>query len=347
MDIPPIHINLLPWFRRFGRHDLPWQIAKQPYTVWVSEVMLQQTQVGTVIPYYLKFIQEFPTVFKLAKAPLDRVLGLWSGLGYYSRARNLHKAANIITQKLAGEFPDTMESLVALPGIGKSTAAAILSLAMDKPAAILDGNVKRVLCRYHSLDIYPDDPKSQKSLFDLATYHLSSNHPAQYSQAIMDLGATVCSKTQPNCGLCPLSSNCLAYLQGKTKTIPLAKPIKRTPTKQFYYGIVISPSNGVLLIRRPEEGIWGGLWSFPEAGSLLDLHTILNEILPSSLTVQEHLPLMRHSFSHFRLSIYPIIFLYGGNHTPADCIWYTDTFNSKIGLAKPVSQILTHTLELI
>lgn len=343
-NMPPIHRRLIPWYRKHGRHDLPWQLDKSPYTVWLSEVMLQQTQVSTVIPYFQNFLLHFPDIYALANASVDSVLAQWSGLGYYSRGRNLHKSAQIIVDEFDGELPDDIEQLQQLPGIGPSTAAAIMSLAFNRKHAILDGNVKRVLCRYHGMEVYPEVPTVKQQLWQLAHDHMSSRTAAAYTQAIMDLGATVCSKRNPGCDRCPLSRDCIAFRETSYHAIPKPKPRKALPRREVYFAVLLNRRGEVLLQKRPDNGIWGGLWSFIEAESL-------SELLDSH-ALNEHdwmeLPAFSHTFTHFKLEITPLLFeLQRIPRLRNNQIWYNEQKQHKIGLAKPVSKILNQVLECV
>jgi len=260
--------RIIDWADQHGRHDLPWQKTPDRYRVWISEIMLQQTQVKTVIPYYERFMRSFPNVLILATSPEDFVLEHWSGLGYYARARNLHKAAEIIALEHKGELPDTLDALMALPGIGRSTAGAILSLADNQPTAILDGNVKRVLARYAGIDGYPGKSAVLKELWALTESLTPVKNTARYNQAMMDMGATLCTRSRPGCGQCPLSSACVAYREGKPENYPGKKPRKVLPVKHVAMMILRNKNGQVLLEQRPPSGIWGGLWSLPEFPSV-------------------------------------------------------------------------------
>ncbi|TQV72375.1 A/G-specific adenine glycosylase [Aliikangiella marina] len=256
--------RMLKFYDLHGRKDLPWQQNPTAYRVWVSEVMLQQTQVKTVIPYYEKFMASFPNVASLAAAATDDVLHHWQGLGYYSRARNLHKCAQQVVNDFAGEFPDNLEEMESLPGIGRSTAGAILSLAMGKPTPILDGNVKRVLARVFLVEGWYGQSAVAKHLWSLTEKYTPSSRTGQFNQAMMDLGASLCSRTKPHCQACPLSSHCLAFQQDKTAEYPHKKPKKIIPTKQAKLRLKINEKHQIQLEKRPPAGIWGGLWSLPE-----------------------------------------------------------------------------------
>ncbi|MEM7026880.1 MAG: A/G-specific adenine glycosylase [Pseudomonadota bacterium] len=296
---------LLDWFRSHGRKDLPWQKNRTPYRVWISEIMLQQTQVTTVIPYYQRFIQSFPTVSSLANAELDHVLQHWTGLGYYARARNLHKTATIIHQDYRNKFPTGLDELIALPGIGRSTAGAILSLSSGARAPILDGNVKRVLTRYYEVDGWPGKKQVENQLWELAENLTPIAQVTDYTQAIMDLGATICTRGKPKCGQCPICSDCSAHASGKQALYPTSKPKKALPEKQTCFAIMENDMGELLLEQRPPTGIWGSLWCFPEMSSDTLNSGLENQFLVNS-KYQHVLPEIKHTFSHFHLRITPV-----------------------------------------
>ena len=341
--------NVLHWFARSGRHHLPWQDNPTPYRVWVSEIMLQQTQVGTVISYFQRFMTRFPDVHALAAAPLDEVLHHWTGLGYYARARNLHRSAVIVSTQLQGVFPGDVASLCDLPGIGRSTAGAILALGTGVRAPILDGNVKRVLCRYHAIEGWPDLPVVQKSLWVIAEDATPATDFARYTQAMMDLGATVCTRSKPACLLCPLQSGCQAYAAGRVSELPHRKPRKALPRRSVCMLMCRTPSGHVLLEKRPATGIWGGLWSFPEfmdvAAAQQFCHT---QGLGSDATLDAW-PVVQHTFSHFHLEITPLL---ADAAAMPDTVmeagrwlWYplgpmSATQTTAVGLAAPVKDLL-------
>lgn len=343
----PIHQAVLAWFDQHGRHDLPWQHDKSPYPVWVSEIMLQQTQVTTVIPYYQRFMATFPSVESLAAAQIDEVLHLWTGLGYYARARNLHNAAKKVVEEHQGIFPKSLEELQTLPGIGRSTAAAILSICDNQPTAILDGNVKRVLARFHAIETWTGETTTLKHLWQLAEFHTPKQRAGDYTQAIMDLGATLCRRSKPSCLLCPLEADCQALAKELTHKIPASKPKKAIPLKKVTLAIVCNPAGQVLLKKRPPSGIWGGLWSLPEQHALSQLGLSLTE--RSELSP----PSFIHTFSHFKLEITPTVFYL--DHTSlsdspddhlvimeaSDALWYNVTEPEQaIGLAAPIKKLL-------
>lgn len=297
--------NVLDWYHQKGRKDLPWQKEKTPYSVWISEIMLQQTQVATVIPYYQKFMQSFPSIKDLASADEDLVLHHWTGLGYYARARNLHKAAKLIVSEHGGEFPEQIDQVIALPGIGRSTAGAVLSLSLAKPHAILDGNVKRVLARYYLVEGHNGQSKYEKALWPIAEKLTPINGVQFYNQAMMDLGATVCTRSKPDCVNCPIQKNCLANISGEQASFPNKKPKKKIPEKS---ALMIIPriGNKILMYKRPPTGIWGGLWCFLEAEKEQKIPEILakHDLLAKK---QVALTPFRHTFSHFHLDISALV----------------------------------------
>ena len=297
---------MLRWYDQNGRKDLPWQLAVTPYRVWVSEIMLQQTRVGTAIPYYTRFMQRFPTVAELAQAPLDDVLTHWSGLGYYARARNLHKAAQLVHDQYDGELPLTLEALCTLPGIARSTAAAILSLATGQSQAILDGNVKRVLARYFAIEGWPGASAVLKQLWRHAESLAPQQRCGPYNQALMDLGANVCHRRKPNCSQCPLQAHCGAYQQDKVAQLPHSKPKKNLPIRPRYLLFLLDPQGAVLLEKRPEIGIWGGLLSPPMFEQREDLDRWCRQHY-GAVHCESNWPSLRHSLTHFHMDITPCI----------------------------------------
>ena len=297
-------LRLLAWFERHGRKDLPWQRTPSPYHTWVSEIMLQQTQVATVIPYFERFIARWPDVEALAMAPLDEVLALWAGLGYYARARHLHQAAQTIAN--AGCFPDTVAALCRLPGIGRSTAGAIISMGWNLPAPILDGNVKRVLARLHGIEGWPGRRAVEQILWRLSERYTPPQHCRDYTQAIMDFGALWCTPRPPQCTRCPFREHCLAYLQQCVERLPTPKPTKRLPCRSVIFALFIDTENRCLLQRRPPTGVWGGLWSLPEFADETALQTWCAE-RSMTLDTSTRLCPQRHTFSHFHLDYTPLI----------------------------------------
>ena len=303
MNNPDNHFSrcLLAWYDQHGRKSLPWHHNVTPYRVWVSEIMLQQTQVATVIDYYQRFMAQFPNAAALADADLDMVLHQWSGLGYYARGRNLHKAAQLIRDQYAGHFPLQFEQLLELPGIGRSTAGAILAFSTGERQVILDGNVKRVLCRYHAVDGWPGRAAISKQLWLLADQHTPQRRVAEYTQAIMDLGATCCTRSKPRCDACPLQSGCLAYRQGEARQYPVSKPRKTVPVRAAALLLLLNESGDVLLQQRPPVGIWGGLWSLPELPQDEEMVDWCHQQLGYQVGLIEVGEVFRHTFSHFHL----------------------------------------------
>ncbi len=331
------------WFDKHGRKNLPWQHEITPYRVWLSEIMLQQTQVETVIPYFNRFLTQFPHVDDLAAAPLDEVLHLWTGLGYYARARNLHKCAQEVVSTYNGDFPNTVEGLAALPGIGRSTAGAICSIAFGKRAPILDGNVKRVLARYHAVEGWPGNKPVENQLWEYAEHHLPEQRNADYSQAMMDLGATLCTRTKPRCSDCPLKQNCRAQAQGNWQDYPGKKPRKALPEKQIQLLLIENPDGEILLEKRPAQGIWGGLWSLPELDSSLDAQEHTQHHF-GDLESHTSLPPFRHTFSHYHLDIHAQRLRLKSTllkiMEPSEQLWYNPQNPEKLGLAAPVKKLL-------
>jgi len=297
---------VLAWFEHSGRKNMPWQQQVTPYRVWVSEVMLQQTQVTTVIPYFERFMASFPDVMMLAQAPLDEVLRHWSGLGYYARARNLHKAACQIRDRYAGNFPMDMRQVQDLPGIGRSTAGAILSLAGGQRQAILDGNVKRVLARCFAVEGWPGRVGVLKRLWDLAETYTPKDAVAQYNQAMMDLGATLCTRTHPACGLCPLAKFCIALREGAQFRYPGRKPSRAQVVRRTHMLLLRMRDRSLLLEQRPPSGIWGGLWSLPECKQADVISGYCRDRLGLIVKELEFAPMRRHTFTHFHLDYIPV-----------------------------------------
>lgn len=337
--------NILTWFDQHGRKDLPWQKKLTPYRVWLSETMLQQTQVTTVIPYFNIFVEKFPDISSLANAPLDEVLHLWSGLGYYARARNLHKTAQLIADQ--DHFPDTLDELIKLPGIGLSTAGAILSIAFNKSHPILDGNVKRVLTRFKALSGWPGDSAVNKQLWIISASLTPKSRVADYTQAMMDLGATLCTRSKPTCDNCPLRSACLARLTDTVARFPTPKPAKTLPVKQLTLLLLRNTDHSILLEKRPPTGIWGGLWSLPEFDNVEAARDFcLSKNIP--VIDQQILTTGRHTFSHFHLDYTPLIiqtdypnnFVMEANRT----VWYKVEQLNKLGLAAPIKLLLTRPI---
>jgi A/G-specific adenine glycosylase len=297
-------VRIVEWQKVHGRHDLPWQNTRDPYAIWVSEIMLQQTQVSAVIGYYRRFMQRFPDVASLAAAEQDEVLRYWSGLGYYSRARNLHAAARQIMQTHDGRFPQNIEAIVALPGIGRSTAAAIAAFAFGQRRAILDGNVKRVLARCFGIEGWPGLPAIEKDMWRLAESLLPQKDIESYTQGLMDLGATLCTRGRPACGSCPMRSVCLAELEGKAHLLPSPRPRKPVPQRETIM-LLIMMGNEVLLEKRPPSGIWGGLWSLPEIPPETDARQVARQKFGLETLALPALASVNHAFTHFSLTIVP------------------------------------------
>jgi A/G-specific adenine glycosylase len=300
--------RVLAWFDVHGRKDLPWQHPRTPYRVWISEVMLQQTQVATVIPYFERFVARFPNVDRLARAELDDVLHLWTGLGYYARGRNLHAAASRIVGDHGSELPRSLDELISLPGIGRSTAGAILSAGHGIPAPILDGNVKRVLARYFAVAGYPGQNAVAGALWEHAEANTPTVRVADYTQAIMDLGATLCTRSKPRCLECPVADNCIARRDDSIERYPAPRPRKALPVRRARMFLVIDPDGRCLLERRPPTGLWGGLWNPPERSADCDVDSLLDEIgLERCSVIEEHdVPGFRHTFTHFHMDIEPL-----------------------------------------
>lgn len=338
---------LLAWFERHGRHDLPWQQDRTPYRVWVSEIMLQQTQVATVIPYFARFMASFPDVRALADAPLDDVLHHWSGLGYYARARNLHRAAQRIRDEHGGEFPRTLDDVVALPGIGRSTAGAILAQARGERHAILDGNVKRVLARWFGIEGFPGEARVEAELWRRSESVTPADRAADYTQAIMDLGATLCTRTKPACALCPVMEDCVARRTGRQQLLPTPRPARARPRRAVTW-LVVRSAEAVLLERRPPAGLWGGLWGFPEFASQEDAASFASD----RFDVQALQPwaAIEHAFTHFDLDIAPLVADVAGDATTAVMeadrwAWYNVRAQARLGLAAPVAGLIAAVLE--
>jgi A/G-specific adenine glycosylase len=334
--------RLLDWFDHSGRKDLPWQKNPTPYRVWVSEIMLQQTQVQTVIPYFERFATSFPDIGTLANAPQDEVLSHWSGLGYYARARNLHKAAQIIRDEHGGVFPADFDQVVDLPGIGRSTAGAILSLSAGQRHAILDGNVKRVLARHGAIDGWPGKTAVASKLWATAEQHTPQSRVGDYTQAIMDLGATLCTRSKPACSGCPVSVDCVALMADSIASYPGRRP-KVDKRLRKTTMVLASVDGRVYLERRPEAGIWGGLWSLPELGER-SINDWCGQVLGSSAVESASWGVMRHSFSHYDLDIQPIVVrIEASRGKVADTqatVWYRLDDAPPGGIAAPVQKLI-------
>ncbi len=298
--------SVVRWQQRAGRNDLPWQGTRDPYAIWVSEIMLQQTQVATVVPFYARFMARFPDIPTLAAAPLDDVMRLWSGLGYYSRARNLHRAAQLIVSEHGGVFPGTLAEIGQLPGVGRSTAAAIAGFAFGARAAILDGNVKRLLARHFLVEGFPGDRTVEGELWSLAESLLPKRDVAPYIQGLMDLGALICTTRRPGCPRCPLRATCGALIAGRVDELPAPRPRRKVPTRTTVMAI-LRHGGDVLLEKRPASGVWGGLWSLPEMATVADLHGIVARRFGCVVRRVDRLAPIRHTFTHFTLEIAPVL----------------------------------------
>jgi len=335
--------RVVAWQMQHGRHDLPWQRARHAYAVWISEVMLQQTQVATVIPYYQRFMQRFPDISTLARATVDEVLQHWSGLGYYSRARNLHRAAVAIATEHEGRFPSDVPSIARLPGIGRSTAAAIAALAFGERCAILDGNVKRVLCRHFAVSGDPSASAVERSLWTIAEQLVPAAEAHIYTQGMMDLGATVCVRHRPACELCPLSSDCIAFRTGRVNELPNARKRLDRPERSVAM-LLLRHGDRLLLEKRPAQGIWGGLWSLPEADIRADMRAESVRRFAVDVEAVSALPALNHGFTHFSLRIEPWQVRVSAVHTQArepSISWLTVEQARDSALPAPIRKILS------
>jgi A/G-specific adenine glycosylase len=354
---------LIDWHARHGRHDLPWQRRRTPYRVWVSEIMLQQTQVATVIPYYERFMQRFPDAGALAAAPLDDVLHLWSGLGYYARARNLHRAAVRIAEEHGGKFPRSFEAVAGLPGIGRSTAGAILALSRAERFPILDGNVRRVLSRHFGVEGSASDRATLEKLWTLSEECTPAENVDTYTQAVMDLGATVCVRRNPSCNTCPVAATCIARRTGRQHELPSPKPARARRVRQVFMLAAVREDGGILLERRPERGVWGGLWCLPEFASAAEAADYARQTLRDAAARPVPLATVEHAFTHFDLVITPLLAQCSGSagavplaipgggpfgpRGPAQAsaaaprsLWYRAREPAKLGLPAPIRLLL-------
>ncbi len=340
----PFSHKLLVWFDQHGRKTLPWQQNRDPYRVWVSEIMLQQTQVKAVIPYFERFMQRFPDIDSLAAADHDSVMHHWSGLGYYARARNLHKAARMIVADHGSKFPEDFEQVVRLPGIGKSTAGAILAFCFGQHHAILDGNVKRVLTRHYGIEGYPGVRKVEQTLWDLAKKLTPERRVGDYTQAIMDLGATLCTRSRPDCPQCPVAESCEASRTQTQSRYPFRKPKAAKKQKEIAMLIIQRQSGEILLEKRAETGIWGGLWSVPEEAKDSDLLAAVKEKYGFQVDDTKPLDVMRHSFTHYDLLAHPHwIQITEKQLRIMDCeqlVWYNPGSPQNIGLPAVIDRLL-------
>lgn len=344
---PEFSSKVLAWAEKSGRKNLPWQFDPVPYRVWISEIMLQQTQVATVIPYFEKFMRQFPDIRSLAAASQDDVLHMWSGLGYYARARNLHKTAIQVVQDYQGQLPENIDQLVSLPGIGRSTAGAILSLSLGQRHPILDGNVKRVLARYFAVDGWPGQSAILKRLWELSEKVTPQKRAALFNQSMMDLGSMVCTRSMAKCGECPLADDCRARIDKTQSLYPGKKPRKVLPVRKTTMLMVLNELDQLYLEKRPPTGIWGGLWSFPEitTGQSADINSDdIVDTLGMAVDILEELPLRRHTFTHFHLDISPLVCRYRSSQDDDirdnDSLWYVPNQDRKLGLAAPVNSLV-------
>jgi len=336
--------RLLAWFDQHGRHDLPWQTPRTPYRVWLAEIMLQQTQVAAVIPYFQRFVARFPDVRSLAAAPADDVLQHWAGLGYYARARNLQRAAQLVVSEHGGEFPRELEAMTALPGVGRSTAAAVLAQAYGQRHAILDGNVKRVLARHGAIEGWPGEPKVTKHLWALSESLLPQERLVDYTQAIMDLGATLCTARNPACGRCPVSADCKAHLKGTVARFPAPRPKRERPLRHARLLLVENAQGELLFERRPPAGIWGGLWCLPVLEGEEDAAEWLAREHGLSARVAQTLAPISHGFTHFELELSPVRLRAAAGSTSlreqAPLRWINIAADALPGLPAPVAKLL-------
>jgi A/G-specific adenine glycosylase len=348
--MPPAQFQkaVLDWFDQHGRTNLPWQQDTGAYPVWVSEIMLQQTQVATVIPYFERFMQSFPTLHDLAAAPQDEVLHHWTGLGYYARARNLHKTAQHVVAELNGQFPDNVTELIELPGIGRSTAGAISSIAFNNQASILDGNVKRVLARFSATEGWPGKREVVEKLWLIAETFTPLERIADYTQAMMDLGATLCTRSSPNCTECPLMSSCIAYKQGNPKDYPGKKAKKKLPIKTAYFLMLRNEHGELLLEQNPQAGLWGGLWIFPQCETEAELAALCLRLGVETSTV-EFQEIKRHTFSHFHLDYQAVQANVAdiGRSMPQvaespNQVWYNIQNPLSLGMPAPIKALLAN-----
>jgi len=334
--------RLIAWQRRHGRHDLPWQGTRDPYPVWLSEIMLQQTQVATVIPYYERFLARFPTLDSLAAAPVEDVMALWSGLGYYARARKLHRCAQLLATQHAGRFPRDPDAIVRLPGIGRSTANAIAAFCFGARVPILDGNVKRVLCRFLGIEGYPGTPAVESRLWQDGAALLPVRQITIYLQAQMDLGATVCTRSRPRCEVCPVADLCVAFREGRTAELPTPRPKRSVPERAVTL-LVLRKGKRIALAQRPPAGIWGGLLSLPELPEGDEPASYCENRLGLRLGAVLPAPTFRHPFTHFRLHIQPLICAVTGATRLAEpgLRWLARAELAQAALPAPVKKILS------
>lgn len=332
---------VVTWQKKHGRHDLPWQNTVDPYAIWVSETMLQQTQVTAVIGYYANFMARFPSIAALAEATQEEVLQYWSGLGYYSRARNLHHAAQIIIDDFNGVFPQQFEDTINLPGIGRSTAAAISTFALNNPQPILDGNVKRVFARYFLIEGWTGSPAIQKKLWTIAEQENPQQDAIAYTQGLMDLGSSICTRSKPKCKQCPLNTSCMALANNSTQNLPSPKPKKVIPQKETTM-LIIRMGKEVLLEKRPQKGIWAGLWSLPEISMSAIATETAKERFGLETETEETLPIVNHAFTHYKLAItpQPLTVISANKQTAPNAIWMSIEDAIGAAIPTPVRNIL-------
>lgn len=337
--------RLIDWQRRHGRHDLPWQRDADPYRVWLSEIMLQQTQVATVIPYYERFLVRFPTLASLAAAPVAEVLALWSGLGYYARARNLHKCAQTLMVQHGGSFPRDPADLAALPGIGRSTANAITAFCFGARVPILDGNVKRVLCRFLGIEGFPGNAALENRLWREAAALTPSTEVATYLQAQMDLGATLCTRGRPRCEACPVADLCVANRDGRTTELPTPRPRRVVPERDVTL-LVLCDDRRIALERRPPAGIWGGLLSLPELPVGIDPARHCRSTWGAVIGAATPAPTFKHDFTHFRLHIHPLVCAVSEHAALVESplLWHDAEELARAALPAPIRKLLKRIL---
>tara|TARA_X000000368_G_scaffold243227_1_gene192253 strand:- start:4902 stop:5948 length:1047 start_codon:yes stop_codon:yes gene_type:complete len=336
--------RVIKWHGESGRIDLPWQINKTPYKVWISEVMLQQTQVNTAVPYFEAFMKRFPNIDSLAESTTDEVLSYWSGLGYYARGRNIHKTACILKHDYCSSLPCSLIELESLPGIGRSTAGAIYSLGFNKSAPILDGNVKRVLSRHKRIDGILKKTATVNKLWEISEELLPDKNYGTYTQGIMDLGATVCTKSNPSCSVCPVEEDCLARIHSETALLPNRGASKRKREKEVFWLLPIDKNNNVYLEKRPEKGIWGGLWSFIECDEKKELKKIYESKFSPNKSYIKKYKKIEHSFSHYNLKAHVFVVPLKRKFTKktnTESIWTNVKELQSIGTPKPIQKLIT------
>jgi len=338
----PFAARIGAWQRRHGRHDLPWQQSRDPYRIWLSEIMLQQTQVATVLPYYERFLAAFPDVRSLAAAPIGRVLELWAGLGYYRRAHHLHAAARAVVDRHCGSFPRTPDELAALPGVGRSTAAAIAAFAFGVRGAILDGNVKRVLARHRGIEGFPGEAAVEKQLWVVAEALLPARGIESYTQGLMDLGATVCTRSGPRCGACPVAGDCVARVQGRVDRLPSPRPRKSLPKRELKV-LLIERAGELMVERRPATGIWSGLWSLPELPADADVPDALRGRFGIEAAAIDALAPVVHGFTHFTLTLHPLriaVRRWQSRAESPECLWLARDDAMSAALPAPIKRLI-------